>query len=77
VDEDGKLPKIGKFIMLGFPQTELHIEKMKEYGIGFDRIIFLNDTSEEEPGKVLAERLKKSSKGGVLDFEWEKVNDKA
>jgi hypothetical protein len=48
VDEDGNKPVIDRFILIGFPYTELHIEKLKEVGIGFDRIIYLNDLSEED-----------------------------
>ena len=44
----GKIHVAGGFIMLGFPQTEAHIEKLKEAGIEFDRVIHLTDTSEEE-----------------------------
>lgn len=42
-DADGNLPKIGQIVLFGFPQTELHITKMKEYGLVFDRIIYLTD----------------------------------
>lgn len=56
-EETEQIPKIGRFIMLGFPQTELHTQKLKEYGLNFDRIIQLNDTSEEEPGKDLEKRF--------------------
>lgn len=47
-DEQGNLPKIGQIVMYGFPQTELHITKMKEYGLVFDKIIYLTDTNEED-----------------------------
>lgn len=54
--------------MIGFPQSEIHVEKMKEYGFGFDRLLFLTDLSEEEPGKEVAKR-----RGGAdgLKYEWE------
>lgn len=42
---------------MGYPQTEIHIQKLHEYGFGFDRVLFLNDTSEEDPGKEIRERM--------------------
>lgn len=68
------MPKIGKIVMYGFPQTELHIAKAKEYGIVFDKIIYLNDMNEEEPGKAIKERM-----NGVGDFvfDWEEESAKA
>jgi hypothetical protein len=39
--EDGKLPNVGGFILIGFPETEEHINKLKEHQIEFDRIIYL------------------------------------
>ena len=62
--------------MVGFPNTELQIQKLKEYGFGFDRIIFLNDTSEEEPGKELAKRVKAKKKSDIA-YEWDKENEVA
>ena len=51
VDENtGKAPFVGGFILLGFPQSELHATKLKEHGIEFDRILHLNDPSEENAG---------------------------
>lgn len=40
---DGVYPFIGGFILFGFPETEEHMNKLKEHGIEFDRILFLND----------------------------------
>jgi hypothetical protein len=54
--------------MIGFPQSEIHVEKLKEYGFGFDRLLFLTDLSEEEPGK---EVTKRHSKSEGLKYEWE------
>lgn len=73
-DEQGNIPKIGKIVMYGFPQTELHIAKCKEYGIVFDKIIYLNDMNEEEPGKAIRDRM-----NGVGDFvfDWEEESAKA
>jgi hypothetical protein len=39
----GKLHVEGGFIMTGFPNTEAQIEKLKEAGIEFDRVIYLTD----------------------------------
>jgi hypothetical protein len=60
--------------MFGFPQTELHITKMKEYGLVFDRVIYLNDTSEEEPGKEIKKRM---ANVGDFVFDWEEESAKA
>lgn len=57
-EETGKLPKVGGFILIGFPETEEHINKLKEHQIEFDRIIYLNDTNEEEPGAEMKQRMK-------------------
>ena len=43
--------------MIGFPQTDIHIQKLHEYGFGFDKVLFLNDTNEEDPGKEIKERM--------------------
>lgn len=73
-DADGNMPKIGQIVMFGFPQTELHITKMKEYGLVFDRVIYLNDTSEEAPGKEISTRM---ANVGDFVFEWEEESAKA
>ncbi len=44
--------------MVGFPENQEHIEKLKGHGIEFDRIIYLNDTNEEEPGAEIKKRMK-------------------
>ena len=56
-DEDGKPFPVEKFVMIGFPQTEKHCEKLKEYGVDFDRVLFLKDNSEENPGQELTDRM--------------------
>ena len=64
----GKGPVVGGFILLGFPETQDHIEKLKAHGIEFDKIIYLNDTNEENPG----EDIKKRNDGSELyDFDFE------
>jgi adenylate/nucleoside-diphosphate kinase len=52
-DQEGNIPKFGRFVMYGFPQTEIHMSKLKEFGIVFDRVCFLNDNTEEEPGREI------------------------
>lgn len=51
---------MGGFILIGFPETEEHINKLKDHKIEFDRILYLNDTSEEEPGVEIKKRMAKS-----------------
>lgn len=43
--------------MIGFPETEEQMTKLKEHGIEFDRIIYLNDTAEEDPGAEVKSRM--------------------
>ena len=64
----GKGPLVGGFILLGFPETQDHIEKLKIHGIEFDKIIYLNDTNEENPG----EEIRRRNEGAELyDFDQE------
>jgi len=49
-EETGKAPFVGGFILIGFPETEDQLNKLKEEGIEFDRVIYLGDTNEEDPG---------------------------
>jgi hypothetical protein len=60
--------------MYGFPQTEMHINKMKEFGIVFDKIIHLNDMAEEDPGKAIRDRM---AGQGDFVFDWEEENAKS
>lgn len=55
-EETGKAPFIGGFILIGFPESEEQINKLKEHGIDFDRILYLTDTNEEEPGVEIKAR---------------------
>lgn len=32
-DEDGNLPVVDRFILIGFPQTETHCQKLSEFNI--------------------------------------------
>ena len=48
VEEGKAAPFVGGFILLGFPQTEVHMTKLKEHGVEFDRILSLADQKEEE-----------------------------
>jgi len=54
--------------MVGFPQTEIHVEKLKEYGFNFDRLLFLTDLNEEEPGKAIVDRYSGELQ---LGYDWE------
>jgi hypothetical protein len=56
--EDGRLPPVDRFILVGFPQTETHCAKRKEFNINFDRVLFLSEEdNEEEPGKEITKRM--------------------
>ena len=69
VDETtGKAPFVGGFILLGFPETQDHIEKLKGHGIEFDKIIYFNDTNEEEPGAEIKKRMEEVE---LFDFDQE------
>jgi adenylate/nucleoside-diphosphate kinase len=72
-EADGKNPFVGGFILLGFPQTETHALKLKEHGVGFDRILYLMDPSEEEPGKEVKARMA----GQSLHYDWDAELEKA
>ncbi len=54
--------------MVGFPETQEHIEKLKGHGIEFDKIIYLNDTNEEDPGADIKKRMKNVE---LFDFDAE------
>ena len=47
---------------------------MKEYGLIFDRIIYLNDTTEEEPGREIKKRMQNQ---GDYVFDWEEESAKS
>lgn len=55
-------------MMLGFPQSEIHVEKLKEYGFGFDRLLFLSDLNEEDVGK---EVTKRNTYPDNIKYDWE------
>jgi adenylate/nucleoside-diphosphate kinase len=73
-NEDGSVPKIENIILLGFPQTEIHVEKLKEFGFAFDRLIYLTCTKEEETGK---EVVKRNTKIGEVEYSWEAEDEEA
>ena len=57
--EDGTIPPVQGFVLVGFPQNKEHIEALKDHNILFDRILILTENgeeSEEEPGTVLKKR---------------------
>ena len=73
-DEEGKLPAINSFIMIGFPQTEAHCEKLKEFGIEFDRVLNLADAADEDDenyvvGGAVTERM--NAVEGSTKYEYE------
>lgn len=74
VDENGNKPVIGKFILIGFPRSEIQIKKMQDYGINLDRVIYLTDTS-EEPGVEIKKRVAASTKKNDIAFDWDKENE--
>ena len=66
--EDGSPVPVQSFILLGFPQTETHCKKLKEYNMYFDRILFLSEEeNEEEAGKQTTERM--TDADGVA-YDW-------
>lgn len=69
----GKKPYVGGFILLGFPQTEIHATKLKEHGIQFDRILYLADQSEEDAGKTVKDRMAKTD----MHYDWDAENESA
>lgn len=67
-NEDGTLPDVNRFILIGFPQTETHCQKLKEFNIDFDRVIFLSEEeNEEDPGKEVTERM---TEADGVSYEW-------
>lgn len=58
--------------MIGYPETEEHMNRMKAHGIEFDRIIYLNDTSEDEPGVIIKQRMIPLDE--LYDWDWELEN---
>lgn len=60
--------------MLGFPQTELHAQKLKDHGIEFDRILYLTDQSEEDAGKEVKERMAAKKD---IHYDWDTENERA
>jgi len=75
-NEDGTVPPVRGFILLGFPQTEEHIAALKDHNINLDRVIYLYDNSEDaedaEPGKAL-----KSNVDFVKDYNLDNELEKA
>lgn len=74
-EETGKPYPLEKFIMIGFPKTELSMNKLRQYGFEFDRVVYLTDMeNEEEPGKALIERAAKLDND--VNYDWETENNK-
>ena len=54
--------------MIGFPQTETHCQKLKEYNIDFDRILFLSEEeNEEDAGKEVTARM---TEADGIGYDW-------
>jgi hypothetical protein len=68
----GKAPFVGGFILVGFPETQDHIDKLKAHGIEFDKIIYLADTNEEDPGSDIKKRM-----AGVEFYDFDQENESA
>lgn len=73
-EETGAKPFIGSFILLGFPKTEVHCNKLKMHGLDFDRVICITDQTEEDPGKALFERNQVINP--EVNYDWEEENAK-
>jgi adenylate/nucleoside-diphosphate kinase len=73
LDENGNQPKVGGFILLGFPHSQIHAEKLKEHGINFDKILYCTDLSEEEAGKDVQQRMVKND----FHYDWATESEKA
>lgn len=56
-DEKGNVPFFGGYILIGLPSNEEHIARLKELGIVPDKVIFLTDTNEENPGEEVRKRV--------------------
>lgn len=54
--KDEKIPEPKGFILVGYPYNEEQIAALKDHNINLDKVIFLKDASEEEPGKVFKDR---------------------
>jgi len=67
-DENGNKPFVGGFILLGFPETEEHVNRLKAHGIDFDSVVYLADTNEEDPGVELRKRTQDDA---TYDFDFE------
>ena len=52
-DESGKTVKLQGFIMLGYPNSEEEANSLKEFGVEFDKIIYLVDPND---GEILIKR---------------------
>ena len=56
LDENEKPPLINGYIFVGFPETEEECNRLKEFFIDFDKIVFLVDGNEEEAGEEMRRR---------------------
>ena len=56
-DDKGVIPPFGGYIIIGLPTNEEHVPRLKELGIVPDKVIFLTDTNEENPGEEIKKRM--------------------
>lgn len=71
INEETKKPVfVGGFILIGFPETEDQLNRLKDNGIEFDKVIYLNDTTEEDPGADVKKRM-----ADVELFDYEGENE--
>lgn len=68
-EETGKTPFVGGFILIGFPESEEHLNRLKAHGIEFDSVLYLSDGNDEnEPGNDIRKRMKDVE---LYDFDFE------
>ena len=68
-DELGRKPFVGGYILLGYPNNEEQLARLKEQGIEFDKVLFLMDTVNED--NPAAEIIKRNQANVLFDPEAE------
>jgi hypothetical protein len=56
-NEDGTYPRPGGFIVINHPNNQEEIDKLFEFNITFDKVIYLVDQSEEQPKELALRRI--------------------
>lgn len=72
IKEDAPKPNPCGFILLGFPCTELHAQKLKENFLEFDRVLQLTDTRDENAGAEVKARMAEKD----MHYSWEAEQEK-